>query len=301
MMYGTHEEFKYILCSNCGCLQLSEIPFDIQRHYPARYYSYSEVAEQSISPFKDILKRARLNYYLSPRGILGKILVNFVGDPILPKWIRTAQLKSNHKILDVGCGSGELLVALRGEGFTKLTGIDPYINKDIIYKNGVSIFKKELTELNHKYDVVMFHHSFEHMADPAAVLNSLRKILSASGRVIMRIPIVSSFAWRNYKTDWVQIDAPRHLYLHSLNSMEILANNSGFKIDQIEYDSNANQFWGSEQIKKGISYMDERSYRVNPDKSIFGVDEISEFKIRAETLNKNKDGDQAIFYISKLS
>jgi len=269
MMYGTQDQFQYFLCSNCGCLQISDIPNDMQCYYPLEYYSFSELAVNSISMIKDILKKERLKYYVYESGIIGKILTFFYGEPCLPKWVRTAQIKHDHRILDVGCGAGELLVALRGEGYTKLFGVDPFIDKDILYKNGVSIHKKNLSDLTSEYDVVMFHHSFEHIPDPLNILHSLRKILSAIGSVVIRVPIVSSFAWRHYKTDWVQIDAPRHLYLHSLESMAFLARKSGFVIDKIEYDSNANQFWGSEQINRGISYMDECSYRVNPAKSIF--------------------------------
>jgi cyclopropane fatty-acyl-phospholipid synthase-like methyltransferase len=51
------------------------------------------------------------------------------------------------KILDVGCGAGELLLRLAEETFSDLTGLDPLIEGDILYKNGVKILKKELAEL----------------------------------------------------------------------------------------------------------------------------------------------------------
>jgi len=52
------------------------------------------------------------------------------------------KLNKNSKILDIGCGAGNLLLELRELGFIHLVGIDPYIEKDIEYKNGVKILKR---------------------------------------------------------------------------------------------------------------------------------------------------------------
>lgn len=57
----------------------------------------------------------------------------------------------------------------------------------------------------------MFHHSFEHIADPFETLCSVRRLLS-SGTCLIRIPIVDSWAWENYGVNWIQIDAPRHFF-----------------------------------------------------------------------------------------
>ena len=39
-MFGIGEEFKYLECSNCGCLQIIEIPENMDKYYPRNYYSY---------------------------------------------------------------------------------------------------------------------------------------------------------------------------------------------------------------------------------------------------------------------
>ena len=48
-------------------------------------------------------------------------------------------------------------------------------------------------------------------------------LLNKDGVLLVRVPLSSSWAWEHYRENWVQLDAPRHLYLHSVKSMEVLA------------------------------------------------------------------------------
>ncbi len=47
MMFGTGETFDYIECGACGCLQISEIPEDMSRHYPPEYYAFESGGEET--------------------------------------------------------------------------------------------------------------------------------------------------------------------------------------------------------------------------------------------------------------
>jgi hypothetical protein len=135
----------------------------------------------------------------------------------------------------------------------------------------------------------MFNHSYEHVTDPEQTLKSISDKLSDNGVCIIRIPTASSYAWENYKENWVQLDAPRHLFLHSVESMKYLANKVNLKLDEeVAYDSTAFQFWGSEQYQKGISLHDPKSHKVNPKSSTFTKEQIRDFRKRAEELNRSK-------------
>ena len=48
VMFRTWEKFEYIQCARCGCLQITEIPSDLSRHYPASYYSLVPPSESSV-------------------------------------------------------------------------------------------------------------------------------------------------------------------------------------------------------------------------------------------------------------
>jgi len=307
MMFGLGDEFKYFECSNCGCLQIKDIPENITKYYPKEYHSFKTLPaarENTIDNFLSrYLRGARSLYFMYKKNLLGKML--FAQKPIdepfsgYLTWLKNCCADLNSKVLDVGCGTGSLLLHLSWFGFKDLSGIDPYIPEDILYKNGIQIHKKGLDAVKTRFDVLMFHHSFEHMQEPLAVFENISKLLTDKGCALIRIPTVSSYAWKNYGVNWVQLDAPRHFFLHSLKSIEILASKAGLKINEIVFDSTEFQFLGSEQYKQGVSLLSDQSYYVNPKASGFNAQRIDFFRSEAARLNKEKQGDQICVYLAK--
>lgn len=89
------------------------------------------------------------------------------------EWFRKLQLPLDSEILDVGCGYGNLLLQMRSDGFTNLTGVDTFIKSDIFYESGVKVINKYLHEIKGSFDFIMLNHSFEHMPQPLSVLKEL--------------------------------------------------------------------------------------------------------------------------------
>lgn len=297
MMFGLGESFEYFQCPVCGCLQLAEMPADMSRYYPSRYYSFNmKVSETGF--IKSWLRKKRDVYAIKHHGITGALLNWLFMDPLMSFY---AGLSPETRILDVGCGTGIMLWRLREAGLSNTAGIDPYNSEEIKYGNGLVISKKALKDTDGEWDLITWHHSFEHIADPLGELSKVNELLSDNGRCIIRLPVADSLAWELYKTAWVQIDAPRHIFLHSKNSMGILAEKAGLAIVRIDYDSTAFQFWGSEQYLKGISLTSNRSYLMNKSNSVFTSQEIRCFEKRARELNAAGKGDQAVIYLIKKS
>ena len=236
---------------------------------------------------------------MGEHGLLGRLIHLASPEPKLST-LKPLKLKKSSKIMDVGCGAGNLLFSLKEIGFQQLLGIDPFNEADIHYENGLSIEKKSIHEATGKWDLIMFHHSFEHVFDQAEVLQKAHQLLDDNGQCLIRIPTVSSYAWMHYGLNWVQLDAPRHLFLHSVESMRQLAEKNGFALQQVIYDSNALQFWGSEQYQQNIPLRDKRSYAEGIKHSIFTKKDIKNFEKRAKELNAHEQGDQAAFYLRKI-
>jgi SAM-dependent methyltransferase len=300
MMFGYRDLFKYFQCSRCRCLQISEVPKDLGKYYPASYYSYSSRAPlSSRAGVRGMIWKLRTQYAVFNKGILGRLLYAKFPEVIL-RSLSLVSLTKESRVLDVGCGAGNLVYALRELGFEHLLGIDPFNDRDYDYPNGVHIRKLHLDEVQGTWDLVMFHHSFEHVPDPLDTLATVHRMLNPGGQCLIRIPTVSSYAWEHYRTDWVQLDAPRHLFLHSRESMSILAGKTGYEISRIAYDSDALQFMGSEQNMRDVPLRDSRSYVENPGKSMFTGKQIAEFARRAADLNKSGQGDQAAFCLRRV-
>lgn len=275
MMFGTKEEFEYFLCQSCNTLQISDIPNDLSKYYPDDYYSFSNHNSFSIKRF---LKKAILDYQFTNSNFLGYALSKFFDFDYDANWFAFTGVNKDSFILDIGCGQGEFIKLLGDIGYKNVYGADPFIEKEIDYKNGVKIFKNEINEISGEYDLIMLHHSFEHMLNPISTLEEIHRLLKPNAFALIRIPVIDSYAWEKYGINWVQLDAPRHIFLHSKRSMEYLANQTGFQIKAIEYDSNGFQFWASEQYKMGIPLNSPKAYNGKTKGSIFSKSQIIELK-----------------------
>lgn len=296
MYFGTGEVFEYLECGNCGCLQLLTEINDFSIYYPNKYFTFQQEHENKLKSF---LNRLRDRAAMGKDSFAGKILLKKFGEPAYITKLKIAGIGWNDKILDVGCGKGILLHKMKQSGFNNVVGIDPFIQKTIEYKNGLNILKQDFLNLDGSFDLIMFNHSFEHMTNPLKVIQHAYKLLRINKYLLIRIPVADSYAFRYYRENWCSLDAPRHLFIHTKKSMQLLADKTGFEIKIVNYDSRSWQFWGSEQYSKNIPLINEESFFVNPEKSIFSKKKISEFEIKTKELNLNGEGDQAEFYLKK--
>jgi SAM-dependent methyltransferase len=299
-LLGLGDTFDYIECSGCGAIQIAVIPEDLGKYYTGEYYTFRDPPRGWA---KGLLKRARARYAFTGTGLPGRILVARYGRPLIISWLRDwishTGLTPDHEILDVGCGNAQHFPDLMDVGYCHLTGIDPFVESDFDYGPGTKVLKGDMSRLSGPFDFVMLHHSFEHMPDPRHAMKELFRLVRPGGYVLIRTPVAGSYAWRTYRTNWVQLDPPRHLFVPSVRSLRALAEEVGFAVTDIVFDSDEFQFWGSEQCKRSIPLFDPRSYYVNPRASLFSRKEIREFRTRAEQLNRDRDGDSAAFYLRR--
>jgi SAM-dependent methyltransferase len=305
MMFGTRDEFDYLECGRCGTLQLQDVP-DLSKYYPADYYSFDgSPALETENSLKSRIASFVTKSYLSlkfsdsyPDGPTGRLYSRIFDFGCAASSVFRFSGNRDLKILDFGCGSGKLLNTLGYFGYKNLTGLDAFVAGDIEYSNGIDILKGGFERLESKFDLLMFHHSFEHLPDPLETLEKVKAVMNPNGTCLIRIPL-ASFAWEKYGVNWIGLDPPRHLFLFTEKSFRFLAEKAGFEVRSIIYDSTAMQFWGSEQYLSGVSLKAENSYD-NGDLSIsiFTSDQINTWKEDSEKLNKQNRGDQACFYLT---
>lgn len=259
MMQDKRDEFEYFVCPNCYCLQIENVPDNLGDYYGKGYYSFS-------------LEEDPDRQYDSP-------IIN------------------NDKILDVGCGSGVWLVRMAIAGFSNLHGVDPFLEKDIHHGDRVSIRSCSIHELDEDgtYDYIRFSDSFEHVTDPHEVLKSTYRLLKDNGTVEIIIPTYPNIAFDLFGPHWYQLDAPRHISLHSVKSMKYLAEQNGFRITKIDYDSNAAQLYRSYMYMHGIPFFET-------DKKILDYInklEIHELECISKEADKRKYGDHMTVWLAK--
>lgn len=280
MMFGFRTQFTYRQCQSCGSLQLLSIPEDLPRYYPRNYYSYV-----SNTKVPSTAGRLRGRACMLPLGYR-------LADGAKMRAIFETGLRPNWHVLDVGCGCGELLHYLSAIGCKHVTGIDPYLSPGFD-SNGLDIRTCTCADLRGtKWDLIVLNHSFEHMPQPGNVLATIQRLLSDRGWLLIRTPVVN-WAWEMYKTNWVQLDAPRHLFLYSERGLRSLAVRCALSVAKVKYDSTDFQFWGSELYERGLPLVE------NKGSAGFTVEQRDSFRRKAHELNLQGRGDQAAFFLRR--
>ncbi|NLL75904.1 MAG: class I SAM-dependent methyltransferase [Clostridiales bacterium] len=256
MMFGTKEEFRYFVCSDCQCMQISSVPENLGKYYESNYYSFQVKEEDESFP---------------------------------------GQALAGPRILDVGCGAGAYLLLLAKEyGYGNLYGCDPFIHHDIQYGDRIFIKKCSITEMDGYYDLIRFGDSFEHMPNPLEALVSVRRLLEKNGKCVISLPVFPNAAFDTFGVSWYQLDAPRHLFLHSKKSMEYLCNRAHLKIERIEFNSNCGQYMRSYLYEQGIPYVEQSQDII---RSYFEQSDIDFFEECSVKVNEKEYGDHASFTI----
>ena len=194
----------------------------------------------------------------------------------------------------MGCGAGIDLCKLAEQGYSKLFGCDPFIEHDILYDNGVWIKKASIHEMNQQYDYINLGDSLEHMADPIDTFQSIKRLLKPKGVCCISIPVIPNIAFDTYGLYWFQLDAPRHLFLHSKKSINYLCEQAGLECYGMVSDSSNAQFVRSALYQKGYTFNEHTGEVLERE---FAPKEWDNFSQLAEMANKMQYGDHAKFYI----
>lgn len=282
-MLGMGGSFRYAECLNCGSIQLDELIEDFSPYYPKDYYSFSTL--RTSSSFVSLLKTIRMRLFL---GIgLQRIA------PLYGYWLKKLKPRFGNRIADVGCGNGQLLYELSVSGFRDLHGFDPFIDRSAEISDSFKLWKKRIEESDLSFDVIMMHHSFEHMEDPQAILSSCYAHLNPGGKLLIRCPVADAQIWKEKRSLWVQLDAPRHLIIPTVAGMRLVSERVGFKLTEIEFDSSDFQFWGT------LLYENGERLEHSKINAYLNSEERKALQEKALRYNREGKGDQACFYLVK--
>jgi 2-polyprenyl-3-methyl-5-hydroxy-6-metoxy-1,4-benzoquinol methylase len=296
MMFGSKEPFEYFECGGCGAIQIVMVPEDLARHYQGEYYSFKNHAREKYSAVEAFLKRARARYAIEGKGLLGKVMAKVQGTWPYFEWFKAAKISFDANILDVGCGRGDYLLRFASDGFTKLTGVDPFVESDLTFENGIRIYRRNLEEMTGEYDCVFSKHSFEHVLDPRKTMGEMVRLTTPGGALLIAVPVAQCWAWQEYGVHWFQLDAPRHIVVPSRKSMELLAREAGLTVEHVLFDSSEAQIIRSELYKRDVSM---KEYETKGSRAYFSAAEQERFRKQAAELNATGRGDQACFVMRK--
>jgi 2-polyprenyl-3-methyl-5-hydroxy-6-metoxy-1,4-benzoquinol methylase len=159
------------------------------------------------------------------------------------KLVQRATGKKVGKLLDVGSGIGTFVHEMKVHGW-QVQGLEP---DDDARKVANQLYGETLLPMNvfqqlptATFDAITMWHVMEHVHDLSNYVDQLGAILKKEGRLFVAVPNYTSLDAKIYGACWAAYDVPRHLYHFSPESMKVLMEQHGFKIEEYRpmwYDS----------------------------------------------------------------
>lgn len=179
-------------------------------------------------------------------------------------------------ILDIGCGTGDFLVACKKNGWS-VFGIEPNAGaRDLTLKklieNSSSVENNIVEKLENlfndetavrQFDVITMWHVLEHVPNLSEYIQHLEKLLKPNGVLLVAVPNFKSHDANYYKEFWAAYDVPRHLSHFSRRSIKLLFDKVGMNVAKIlpmKFDSYYVSLL-SEKYKSGSSNPFKALYR----------------------------------------
>ena len=137
------------------------------------------------------------------------------------------------RILDVGVGTGDILLALRSRGYEDLTGLDPSARtSEMLHRiHGLRILNIPVSELHsckERFDVILLSGVLEHLRDLRATLMLLKTLLREGGRMCIAVPDASRFL--DFVVSPFQYFSTEHINFFTKKSLETLLSSVGMAL-----------------------------------------------------------------------
>lgn len=147
----------------------------------------------------------------------------------LDRWKFQPYIKTTDTVLDFGCGGGYILEKLACK---KRYGVDinPVVRKEAVRRGIVMYPSIYDVPKSLKFDVIISHHTLEHLEDPAKILKELKKRMKKDGIGVHVVPIND---WRNDKK-YNPHDINKHLYTWTPLLFGNLFAHCGYRIEKID-------------------------------------------------------------------
>ena len=158
------------------------------------------------------------------------------------------------RLLDVGAGACVFANAAAAAGF-RVTALEPNPNNAPAAAGGVRFVSRLLspqllddaTLHEAEFDLITSWHSLEHVPDPRAALELIRRLLKPGGHLLVSVPNSASLQARLGGNRWAYLDMPHHLSHFTPPGLRRLLAAAGFAVERSYNFSAEYEFFGFHQ------------------------------------------------------
>lgn len=141
------------------------------------------------------------------------------------------------RVLEIGCGRGEILRMLRQRGWT-VTGLElneaaarrarDLLGSDVV----VGPYQPDRFPAG-AFDAVILWHVLEHLVNPSRVIADLARLVRPGGFVAIAVPNIESWQAAVTREHWLHLDVPRHTVHFSEAWLRTALKAAGFRVGEV--------------------------------------------------------------------
>ena len=207
-------KFQLVRCNTCGVVSTARETTVAKEIYHKQYYGGGTLARFRVP----LLQFVQSFFRWRRAKAIGRRLKN----------------ASRCRILDVGCGRGEMLMWLERYGF-EVYGVEIDSNAVKASQSRVGdsrIFEGQLADAKFPdsfFQCVTLWHVLEHASDPLALLREITRITDPDGFVYVEVPNVGGWSAQTFRKNWLAFDIPNHLTHFSPTTLTFAAGIAGLQ------------------------------------------------------------------------
>lgn len=226
LLHDLPGEFTVVKCRNCGLMRTNPrpTPDTIGFYYPDEYGPY-KITHDDVQVTQ---KRSLIRRWFSAVANNN------------PKEI---PLRNPGRLLEIGCASGAFLHQMHQMGW-EVEGIE-YSEKaaDAARSMGYPVYTgavESSVDPMRPYDLIVGWMVLEHLHEPVAVLQRLRKRINDDGWMVISVPDAGALDLKIFKNNWYALHLPNHLFHYDTTTLRQMLGRSGWKIERIFWHNNPN-------------------------------------------------------------
>lgn len=227
--YITGARFAIVRCGLCGLARTHPQPSagDLHKYYPSGYYGE---AKRYPAPLQ-----GALNWLYTQRATT----------------LEAAAGRGAGKVLDIGCGQGYVLSALRARGWA-VTGTELSEESARHAREALRLDVRvgDIQNLDlpgEAFDLIVMWHVLEHVPAPVAQLHIVSGLLKPGGLLLVAVPNFGSPEARWAKDRWFHLDVPRHLAHFDLPALRASLQSAGMTVERVSYFAPEYDFFSASQ------------------------------------------------------
>jgi CMP-N-acetylneuraminic acid synthetase/2-polyprenyl-3-methyl-5-hydroxy-6-metoxy-1,4-benzoquinol methylase len=218
-----------------------------ENYYISRPYTgdYKSFYGSRVDP-DGVVRDATSKHEMNQRNMVAKDEIDYVNQ------LSKKELKL--KVLDLGCGTGSMSDCFNGnfqkygleipESITETT--KQSYDKDKLHIG----YLDENTFSDNFFDIVFCFHVLEHVPDPIPFVKSIARILKTHGELIISLPNFDSAMANRFGENYRMLHDQTHCSLFGSDGLKDLLEDSGFKVNNIEYPFFNTEYFTMENMER---------------------------------------------------